>query len=283
LKENMKIYDEYTPFITQMQQGGSVENALKATPHLKKLKEAAEEWGGDLKNVETWILSKPYENHKKIASNFIKQAQEVLAKVEKTFGQELVGEIRLGPSLMMFDGFARYELGSHTIWFGVDHPDADEDYLRVLMSHELSHVYRDHQPDIWGFLGKPLEKVTRQEYLDAGTAEEHLISEGLATLFSQHMYPDVELHVHHYYTPDEMKWCLENHGHIEKSILDTLKGDQNVWKYYEENVVASGSPSRVQYYWAARRINEMLESGKTSAKDIINLHEWNSKKFSFLD
>lgn len=280
----MKIIDLYTHFIEQFSISKNLRKVLQSHPELEKIFKMATEWGIDLHNVENWVKSEQYKLNQKSAQNFTKVVEEVVGKVEGVLGQKLVGEIKLTPSLMRFDGFARYDQGSHTVLFGVDHPDADEEYLRVLMAHELSHVYRDHQPDVWGFLGKPLKNVSRQEYLDNISAEEHLVSEGLATLFSQVVYPEAPLHVHHYYTPEEMKWCFENSGLIEKEIKKCLADDQNVWKFYEEDVVAQGSPSRVQYFWAAQRIRDWLEKNHANYdKALIKAHTLAAKEFKCFD
>ncbi len=270
----MIINDMYSEMIKAIETSSdkSIIKILNSNPALKPLFNMASEWGIDLGNVEKWMKSPEYKSHQAMAEAFIKKVPEVLHKIEEKFGEKLIGEVRLCPSLMQFDGFARYDSGSHTVWFGVDHPDADEDYLKVLMAHELSHVYRDHRPEVWAFLGKPLEKITRAEYLENMSAAEHLASEGLATLFSQAVFPEVPLHVHHYYFSEEMKWCLENSKLIEKAIFSCLKSDQNVWKFYEDDIVAPNSPSRVQYFWGALRIREWLESSAGFERALIEAH-----------
>ncbi|MCC6276413.1 MAG: hypothetical protein IT289_00705 [Oligoflexia bacterium] len=280
----MDIFDEYTPFINEFKKTRSLKRALSVSEHLESVHKAAVEWEIDLENVERWLGSSQYSSHESTALGFMLNAKSVLERVESQLGQTLIGEIRFGPSLMRFDGFARYDLGSHSVWFGVDHPDADHNYLNVLMAHELSHVYRDHQPRVWESLGKPLSQVTRTEYLDAVTPEEHLISEGLATLFSQVVFPQVELHVHHFYSPEEMLWCLNHHDEIAKAIAKELKSDGNVWKFYEEGSVKIGSPSRVQYYWTARTIREWLsqDSKLDPVTRIVNAHSLPAKEFKFL-
>jgi uncharacterized protein YjaZ len=278
----MKIVDFYTPFIKEFEKKGELRKALKANDHLKSLKNMAEEWEIEIDNVERWMKSSEYNSHKKLAEKFTTLATVVVGKVESIFQRQLEGEVRLSPSLMRFDGFARYDSGAHTVWFGIDHPDADEGYLKALMAHELSHVYRDHQPQVWGFLGKPLEAISRQEYLDNMSAQEHLVSEGLATLFSQLVYPDVSLHLHHYYFPEELQWCVNNFAKIDKAIIACLKGDQEVWKFYGDDVIEAGSPSRTQYFWAAKKINQLLiDKGGDYKKALIEAHGWSADKFEF--
>jgi hypothetical protein len=278
------ITDIYSPLIKAFEQNQrkGLGQVLDSDERLQALKSMISEfWGEDLNNVQKWMQSPEYKAHKNLGLEFIKEAPLVLKKVEESFGTKLKGELRLSPSLMRFDGFARYDSGNHTIWFGVDHPDADRDYLHALLSHELSHVYRDHQPEVWAHLGKPLEKVTRAEYLDAATGQEHLVSEGLATLNSQIVFPEIPIHVHHYYFPFEMQWCLEHFKEIDKAIRQCLKEDQNVWKFYEDDIIMPGSPSRTQYFWAAKILSEWLpmKTGKPLKESVLLAHSWPTTEF----
>ncbi len=267
----MKIIDLYSQFTQAFEKHKAFTPEMTADPEFSALFKMAQDWEVGLLNVESWLKTPEYNHHRKIAEKFIERAPDVLSRVQDFFGDKLHGEIRLAPSFMQFDGFARYDSGNHTVWFGIDHPDADEDYLKVLMAHELSHVHRDHQPNVWGHTGVPLKNFTREMYLEAVTAEEHLASEGLATLFSQVVYPEVPLHIHHYYEPHEMAWCLENKSAIDKAMRQCLNTDQNVWKFYGDDVIAPGSPSRTQYFWGAYQISEWLEAQqKSAAQEFLN-------------
>ncbi len=279
----MIVTDLYNKLLREFEgnQRSDLESAIQSDKRLSDLKEMAVEWGEEIANVQKWMQSKEYLTQEKMAKEFIKEVPEVIQKVEESFGAKLKGELRLSPSLMRFDGFAKYDLGNHTIWFGVDHPDAKREYLQALLSHELSHVYRDHQPRVWGHLGKPLNKVSRAEYLDAVSGHEHLISEGLATLNSQIVYPEIPIHVHHYYFPHEMQWCMEHFKEIDKAIRQCLKEDQNVWKFYEDDIIMPGSPSRTQYFWAAKILADWLphKTGRSLPEAVVLAHGWPVTEF----
>jgi hypothetical protein len=279
----MIITDLYTPFIESFEKAGrkNVNKVINDDSRLIFLRDMAVEWGSEIDNIERWMASPEYRSHESIAKQFIKEAPSVVEDVEKSFKAGLIGDLRLSPSMMRFDGYARYDSGHHNIWFGVDHPDADIDYLHVLLAHELSHVYRDHQPGVWSFLAKPLKEITRDEYLENMTAVEHLASEGLATLNSQIVYPSIPIHVHHYYHVPEMQWCLDHFKEIDKAIRLCLKGDQNVWKFYEDDIVAPGSPSRTQYFWAAKILSDWLpkKTGLNLKDSILLAHAWPAKDF----
>jgi hypothetical protein len=278
----MKIIDVYTPFLKSFHQSRSIERALKDTRALSSFASQAEHWSIDLDEVEREMLSADYARHSQTtAQNYLLEARNRVREIEAALcpGRELPGELHLVPSLGAFDGFARYDRGQHRVLLGVDFPDADLNYLRALTAHELSHVHRDHQPEVWGHLGKPLEKVSRAEYLEAVTAQEHLVSEGIATLFSQLLYPEIPHATHHYYEDHEWEWCVQNHSTIEDALLQCLHppGDENVWRFYGEGSAGPGSPSRTQYYWAAQRIQEWLPD--FSLRSLVIAHGWSAERF----
>lgn len=277
----MKILDLYSPFLDDFKKQQDFQKVVERQRELNSLVRMAGEWGIDLQNVNRWLSSPEYTKNRENAQNFVVKIKAYVKKIEDIFKMELPGELRLSPSLMQFDGFARYDRGEHTVWFGIDHPDADEPYLEALLAHELSHVYRDHQPEVWKKLAKPLREVSRKEYLEAMTPQEHLVSEGLATLFSQVVFPQTPLHVHHFYFEHEMRWCLENRDKIHSKIVECLKGDKEVWKFYEEGVVENQSPSRIHYFWAAQQIRSwLLQDGKKPNTGIIEAHAISSETFA---
>lgn len=143
----------------------------------------------------------------------------------------------------------------------------------ALLAHELSHVYRDHQPEVWEFLNKPLSEISRDEYLANITPEEHLVSEGLATLFSQSMFPEIELHLHHFYMKEEMSWCLENFDKVDQAIRKAIKSKDKIYSFYEPGLIDGQSPPRIQYFWAAKVIAEWI--GKQAGdyhENLIKAH-----------
>jgi hypothetical protein len=254
---------------------------LLETPEYSEVQKVFKNWNVGEKDLYEWMKSESAREKEQVALQFTKRATEVVGTVERTFGRELPGALVLMPSFGDLDGFARYDHGRHTVLLGIDFPDADEQYLQALTAHELSHVYRDHSPEVWAHLGKPLESISRNEYLENGTAEEHLMSEGLATLFSMTLFPEISLATHHYYSNEEYEWCTRNHDLIEESFRECLNGDKDVWSYYSEGRVAAGSPSRTQYYWAAHRIAQNLSSSSRDdqLKALVDLHGKASAKF----
>ena len=265
----MQLHDHYTPFLKTWKTTQSLKKALldSASPYLqnsargvdRQLEEHARtNW---LPKSET---AQAYLNHLEQTLNQIHAAAPEL--------KNLPGEIHLVPSQGQIDGFARYDRGTHTVYLGIDHPDADLDYLKALTAHELSHVIRDHRPGTWAHLGKPLTQVTRKEYLDATTAEEHLVSEGLATLFSQYVFPEINARTHHFYDLEEWQWIQTNQHSIDQALVQELQShDPDPWSFYGEGRVAPGSPGREQYFWAALKIDQ-AHSARTQSEILLKLH-----------
>ncbi len=245
---------------------------LKETKSVKCAHPVFQAWGYTDQDLMEWIEHPTNLARASIASNYLKEVYRIVDKIEAHFGMSLPGELVLIPSMGEIDGFARYDHGHHCVMLGIDFPDASLDYLCALTAHELSHVYRDHSPKVWEFLGKPLKQVSRQEYLDAGTAQEHLVSEGLATLNSQAVFPEVALHEHHYYSVDEMQWCLANESKIDQALKRCLNSkDPDPWTFYRSGLIAPGSPAHAHYFWAARKIQHWIKN--TPGMNLILAHQ----------
>ncbi len=234
---------------------------LRSSFSVKQAHPVFRAWDYTDSEVAHWFQERVTPNMLETAELYLSQATQVVSQVEEFFKRTLPGELVLIPSMGEIDGFARYDHGHHTVMLGIDFPDATFDYLRALTAHELSHVYRDHCPDVWGFLGKPLTEISRTEYLEATSGLEHLVSEGLATLTSQVIFPEIPLHIHHYYELSEMLWCEKNTDKVNHALGKCLKeSDPDPWRFYGSHSVARGSPSRTHYYLAEKKIGEWIKS-----------------------
>jgi len=267
----VKIIDLYSRFDESRPFSGY--SIYEQDSELNPLLEQARHWEMDGESIQRWLNSPSGRAQKKQAIQFLNEATNTVDRVEAAFNTTLPGTLIFMPSFGEFDGFARYDRGEHLVMIGVDFPGSDPAYLKALTAHELSHVFRDHAPEVWSHLGKPLREISRREYLDAGTAQEHLVSEGLATLFSQTLYPDIPAIVHHYYDEPEWSWCQENEDAIHASLIQCLASDEDVWSYYGESRVAPGSPSRTQYFWAARMIQKRINESQNPLETLIELHQ----------
>ena len=236
-------------------------------------------WGYADSDLIHWFRNGVAPETLDFTAQYLANVSEIVVRIEEFFRCDLPGELVLIPSMGEVDGFARYDRGFHTVMLGVDFPDASFDYLRALTAHELSHVYRDHCPNVWSFMGKPLTEISREEYLDATTAREHLVSEGLAVLNSQAVFPDIYANIHHYYDSDEMLWCERNFGKIDQALRRCLKeSDPDPWRFYSAGSVAAGCPSHTHYYWAARKISEWLKNDP--GIDLLEAHALSAQQIN---
>lgn len=287
----MKIVDLYSALLEMIEHPleGRYRGSYSGTdffsqnPEFHFLESIARSWGLDQNSIREWMLSPLAQQKRASALAYIRESREIVTRIETVFKKELPGVLVLMPSFGDFDGFARYDLGHHQVMLGIDFPDSDLQYMKALTAHELSHVYRDHAPEVWSHLGKPLREVKRKEYLDAGTAQEHLVSEGLATLFSHALFPEIPEAVHHYYETHEWEWCVQHADEIEEAFLRCLKDDEDVWSFYSEEKLGKGSPSRLQYYWAAKKIRSLIGEPRRSLRELVSLHEKPAKDFHFFN
>ncbi len=254
----MLIIDAYSMFITS-----SI--FTKDHPLIETLEYTSEE-------ILDWQENIASEMMQETALCYLNGVHELVKKIEEFFGATLLGELILIPSMGELDGFARFDRGSHKVLLGVDFPNASLAYLKALTAHELSHVFRDHSPQVWQFTGRPLTQITRDEYLAATTGREHLISEGLATLTSQAIFPEIALQDHHYYEPEEMKWCLDHYSKIDQALTNCLSSlEPDPWKFYSPGLIMKGSPSRTHYYWAAQKIHTWIKY--TPGMSLVQAHK----------
>ena len=226
VKHFMKIIDLYSKLKTASLSGQNGYAVYRDDPELQGLEKLAKDWGMDVESTREWLQTPEAIAKENVARQHLEQAPTIIQHVESAFETKLPGVVILSPSYGEFDGFARYDRGEHTVILGIDFPDADVDYLKALTAHELSHVYRDHAPEVWSHLGKPLKEISRKEYLEAGTAQEHLVSEGLRHSFLADALPG-----------NSSRWFItitmkangagsrSHTDQIHRSLIECLKGD----------------------------------------------------------
>ena len=280
----MKIINKYDDFVEGLDRGVPIDVLIKSNGYHDDIIERMKTFGLDFGKIKPWMQSSSYESRKELVRKFKVSAIKILERVQTLFSCEFKGEIWICASLMHIDGFARFDHGSHVVYLGADHPEATENYLTALLAHELSHVYRDHQPNVWKFLGMPLEQISRQKYMEHYLKEEHLISEGLATLFSQFAFPEIPVDVHHFYSGNELAWFNGKHELVENKISEFLHGDYDWSCFYRDDYIANGSPSRAQYYWAAQEIKKMLmaQTPNDFKNGLILAHKTYAPDFDFI-
>lgn len=117
-----------------------------------------------------------------------RRVQTQLAAVEKSLKHKLSGEIILFGAFKLMDGYARFDEGTHRVYLGADESYHQGAYLDVLYSHELTHVGRESQPEVWNGWGYPL-KVPHDDLGNQIRVVEHLMSEGFSCVVSELVNP----------------------------------------------------------------------------------------------
>src|SRR4051794_34068017 len=123
---------------------------LKKSQSLQEAHPVFSNWGYTEEELRAWFNSRPAMKMEPTAEIYLKEVGQLIERIEEEFQISLPGELVLIPSMGEIDGFARYDSGSHSVMLGIDFPDVSIAYLRALTAHELSHVYRDHSPQVWG-------------------------------------------------------------------------------------------------------------------------------------
>jgi hypothetical protein len=85
------------------------------------------------------------------------------------------------------------------------------------------------------------------------------------------IFPEIPLHIHHYYELSEMNWCEKNDDQIDRALRECLKEpDPDPWRFYSPGLIEKGSPSRIHYYWAAKKIHEWIQAN--SGMTLLGAH-----------
>ena len=195
-----------------------------------------------------------------------KEYKRVLAhlkSVEELFGQTLQGEIVLFGSFETIDGYARFEKGSHRVFLGVDESYNQGDYLDILMTHELTHVARESQPEVWTGFGLNPE-MTHDEFTECLPVIEHIFSEGFSCAVSEILVPSKETWNYAYQKKDNMPYLLEHIETLDNRIHLELRRDQknNGGDYsslYRVSQLMPAMPPYSHYYWAWQWTKQLLK------------------------
>ena len=86
------------------------------------------------------------------------------------------------------EGITIYENGEPNIYVGLDYPQDNEIYFDLVLAHELGHAGRDTIPGVMEAYGGNI-RMEHLELLSVTPFEEHVVGEGMATAFSEAVYP----------------------------------------------------------------------------------------------
>ena|SRR3989344_4870403 len=226
-----------------------------------------------IKDFELWeinwkkIIEKmTYDEYKNVFSNnkkYDKKAKKIIKRCEKFIGFKLKGEFVLLCALKEIDGYSRHHRGTNTIYLGLDYPKIFS-YFNLLVAHEISHTARDSMIDIC----KGKKCMTHDSMIKNLPYIEHLIGEGIATAFSQSIFPGKKEKDYLFFDASEYRWCKKNEKLIEKEVKKLIGTRGTHYKFYEKGVVGN-SPSRIDYYYGYMLIKQLLE--KHDIRELIKI------------
>jgi len=180
--------------------------------------------------------------------------------VEAYFGVKLEGESVLFGAFASMDGYARFDRGKHVVYLGVDENHGPSPYLDVLMTHELTHVARESQPEVWtGFGLNP--KMTHDEFTENIPVIEHLMNEGFSCVVSEALVPIPERY-HYAYQSEASLRRVESHGSaldrvIHAQIALGVEGDYG--KLYRSRSYHPTMPDFAHYVWAWQWVKALVK------------------------
>ncbi|MCM2278762.1 MAG: hypothetical protein NDJ89_11865 [Oligoflexia bacterium] len=147
-------------------------------------------------------------------------------RVEELLGVKLGGEAVLFGAFEMMDGYARFDRGSHRVFLGVDEDPGHDQYLDVLISHELTHVARETQPSVWDGFGPDSGlslAMTHDEFTERLPVIEHLFNEGFSCAVSELLLPGLPPWLYVYQTEESLKKIIAHATAVDKVVHEELR------------------------------------------------------------
>lgn len=180
--------------------------------------------------------------------------QKILKECHSLFPSLEIPDIYLFVGFFSADGFLLELNDKQVLGFGLER-FKDFKSFPLLVAHEYGHYV---QSLLSGREGKtPLEK---------------LISEGIAIIFSEKVFPDKPLHKHTFLSLGRLYWAKEH----EKELLDLLKSDLSPEKltdiFFAAGDLTLGIPPRTGYYLGYKIVKELIKGRgiKQLEKLIVN-------------
>lgn len=155
------------------------------------------------------------------------------------------------------EGITIYENGEPNIYVGLDYPQNNEIYFDLVLAHELGHAGRDTIDGVMESYGGNI-KMGHSELLSVTPFEEHVVGEGMATAFSEAIYPNNSPIDYLFYQKWEYDWC-QSHELVIWNNFQKVRGTRgNLSRFYQAGSLGQGSPGRTDYYLGYRAVKEAL-------------------------
>lgn len=192
-----------------------------------------------------------------------------LEKSESVLGRKIPARINLFFTLHgIVDGVTVYHKGIPHIYIGLDYPADKKEYFDLVTAHELAHAARDTSPGVVEAY-KGNIKMNHLRLLSITPFIEHTIGEGIATAFSEYLFPNLQPQEYLFYGEKAYRWCEEHFEEIYRRI-DKIKNDKgNLFRFYRKSFLMKGSPGREDYYLGYKAAKKALE--KHLIKEVIKM------------
>jgi hypothetical protein len=189
----------------------------------------------------------------------MKRLQRHIAGVQKCLGVRLKGEVVLFGAFTMMDGYARFDRGSHRVYLGVDESFSERSYLDVLETHELTHVARESQAEVWEGYGLS-PTLNHDGFVESQCVLEHLANEGFACVVSECLNPGLEHFRYVYQNAQSFERLLEHAPAINRRIHRALHLQESYRHLYRvDDYQAPGLPPFAHYTWAWQWMRAVVE------------------------
>lgn len=195
---------------------------------------------------------------KKLESlGYPERARLTVNKAESLLGRIIPVNIILLFTLGGEEGITIYENGEPNIYVGLDYPQDNEIYFDLVLAHELGHAGRDTIPGVMEAYGGNI-RMEHLELLSVTPFEEHVVGEGMATAFSEAVYPGHSTMDYLFYQKWEYEWC-QSHELVIWNNFQKARGTRgNLSRFYQPGSLGKGSPGRTDYYLGYRAVKEAL-------------------------
>jgi hypothetical protein len=184
--------------------------------------------------------------------------------VEKLFGVELQGDAILLGTFHAMDGYARFNLGQHRVFLGVDESFANARYLDVLEVHELTHVVRESRPEVWEGWGLH-PRMSHDEFVEKQPAIEHVFGEGFSCAVSELLVPGESPWHYAYQEEAGLEKIYKYAKSVDRAVhhelrLSEAEGDWS--RLYNPNTYKPELPVFTHYVWGWQFAKSLIRSGK---------------------
>lgn len=193
----------------------------------------------------------------------IESLSKILPSIIKTMYQLFVNEYNCNPNLnfyLLVGGYGsnafveRKIIGD--IYFAAEKLSPNLDHLKVIVAHEIGHVYHN--------------VLSNEKEMDWKTVDwEHglisLYREGIATYFSQKMVKNLEKAVYFSYNDEGQEWLdyyLTHKDEVKKKFLEDVMNDWTFEKEKEWFRLSGGSYfgyNRLGYYLGTDFVHHLIE------------------------